>query len=83
MGTSCCDIVDSGVFMILKKGAKSLLAPTAHKKEGGQTKFSNFLLCQKQIFLANGAWPIWPRGKYATDCRLYRLHHFYFPRRVT
>ena len=54
METSCCDIVDSGVLRISKKGAKCLLAPSAHTKEGGQTKFSNFLLCQKQIFWQRG-----------------------------
>ena len=38
---------------ISKRGAKCLLDTSTHTK-GGQTKFSNFLLCQKKNFLAKG-----------------------------
>ena len=46
---------------------------------GGQTKFSNFLLCQKKIFgQRRGAWPNAPPPKYATGyIRLALLFHYY------
>ena len=54
MGSSCCFInpsllSTSGVFRISKRGAKCLLATTAHTK-GGQTKFSNFFYDVKKMF---------------------------------
>ena len=49
----------SGVFRISKRGAKFLLATSAHT-EGGQTKFSKFFLWRKIFFWPKGGMAQWP-----------------------
>ena len=69
-------VVISGVFRSSKRGAKCLLATSAHTK-GGKPSFPIFLVCQKKIFGQRGPWPIWPRGKYATGCYNNNNNNYY------
>ena len=60
--------LDPMAYLGFQKGGPHVRWPLVLTQGGAKPSFPIFLLCKKKKFLAKGGpWPIWPKGKYATD----------------